>query len=93
MNIWMIRKNSAKHSYLKKKIYIHLNMEDITDAIYVHTKRVCKDLEIKILGEYHDLCVRSYTLLLHDVIGNFGNVCLNVYKLNTAKSFSAPGLA
>ena len=29
-------------------------MEDITDADYVHIKRVCKDVEIKKLGEYHD---------------------------------------
>ena len=31
----------------------HLNMEDITDADYVHGKRVCKDFEIKNVGEYH----------------------------------------
>ena len=30
-------------------------MEDITDADYMHAKRVCKDFEIKNLGEYHDL--------------------------------------
>ena len=28
-------------------------MEDITDADYVHAKRVCKEFEIKNLGEYH----------------------------------------
>ena len=39
-------------------------MEDITDADYVHAKRVCKDFEIKNLGEYHDLHVQSNTLLL-----------------------------
>ena len=27
--------------------YSHLNMEDITDADYMHRKRVCKDFEIK----------------------------------------------
>ena len=32
-------------------------MEDITDADYAHAKRVCKDSEIKDLGEYHDLNV------------------------------------
>ena len=43
-----------KHRYLKKKgFYSHLNMEDITDADYVHAKRVCKDFEIKNLEEYH----------------------------------------
>ena len=32
-------------------------MEDITDADYAHAKNVCKDFEIKHLGEYHDLYV------------------------------------
>ena len=36
-------------------------MEDITDADYVHTKRMCKEFEIK--REYHDLYVQSNTLL------------------------------
>ena len=31
--------------------YNHLNMEYITDADYVHEKRVCKDFEIKNLLE------------------------------------------
>ena len=31
----------------KEDFYSHLNMEDITDADYVHAKRVCKDFEIK----------------------------------------------
>ena len=34
--------------------YSHVNMEDITDADYVHAKIVCKDFEKKNLGEYHD---------------------------------------
>ena len=42
--------------------YSHLNIEDITDADYVHAKGVCKDFEIKNVGEYHDLYVQSYTL-------------------------------
>ena len=28
-------------------------MENITDAGYAHEKRVCKDFEIKNLGQYH----------------------------------------
>ena len=47
MNIWMTGKNSTKHHYHKNKIFSHLNMENITDAHYVHAKRVCKDFEIK----------------------------------------------
>ena len=34
-------------------------MEDITDVDYAHAKRVCKDLEIKNIGKYHDLYVQS----------------------------------
>ena len=30
----------------KKDFYSHLNMEDITDADYLHAKRACKDFEI-----------------------------------------------
>ena len=31
----------------KEDFYSHLNMEDITDADYTHTKRVCKNFKIK----------------------------------------------
>ena len=42
-------------------------MEDFTEADYAHTKRVCKDLEIKKLREYRDFYVQSDALLLADV--------------------------
>ena len=77
----------------KEDFYSHLNMEDITDADYAHAKRVCKDFEIKNLGEYHDLYVQSNTLLLADVFENFRNMCLKIYELDPAKFLSAPGLA
>ena len=47
----------------KEDFYSHLNMEVITDADYVHAKRVGKGFEIKHLGEYHDLRVQSDKLL------------------------------
>ena len=47
----------------KEEFYSNLNMEDIADAEYVHGKSVCKDFEIKTLGEYHDLYLKSDTLL------------------------------
>ena len=54
-------------------------MEDFTDADYVHAKRVCKDFEIKNLGEYHDLYAQNDGLLLADVFENFRNMCLKIY--------------
>ena len=47
----------------KDNFYSHLNMENITDADYALGKRVCKQFEIKNLGEYHALYVKSNTLL------------------------------
>ena len=64
--------------------YSHLNLENITDADYVLAKRVCKDFEIKHLGECHDLHVQSNTLLLVDFFENFRNMCLKIYKLDLA---------
>ena len=68
-------------------------MKDITDADYVHSKRVCKVFEIKTLREYQDLYVQSDTLLLADIFENFRNMCLEIYELDPSKFLSAPGLA
>ena len=51
----------------KQDFLNHLNMKDITNADYPHAKRVCKDFEVKNLGEYHDFFVQSDTLLLTGV--------------------------
>ena len=67
-------------------------MEDITDADYANAKRVCKDFEIRNLGECHDLYVQRDALLL-TVFEKFRNMCINIYKLDPPKLLSAPGLA
>ena len=51
----------------KEEFYSNLNMEDITDADYMHAKRVCKDFEIKKFSGYQDLYLKCDTLLLADV--------------------------
>ena len=66
-------------------------MEETTDADYAHAKRVCKDFEIKNLGEYHDFYVQSNAFLLTGVFENL-KYCLEIYELEPAKFFSAPGL-
>ena len=68
-------------------------MEDITNADYIHAKRACNVFEIKKLGEYHDLCLKSDTLLLVDVSENFRKMCLKIYHLDPVKFLSAPGVA
>ena len=65
-------------------------MEGITDADSMHSKRVCKDFEIKHLGIYHDLYVQSKTLLLADVFKNFRKMCLKNIQTQSCKiSFSS----
>ena len=68
-------------------------MEDITDADYVDAKRVCKEFEIKHLGEYQHLNFPGETLLLADVFENSRNMCINIYELHSPKFLSAPRLA
>ena len=55
----------------KENFHSHLDMKDITDVDYAHVKSVCKDFEIKNLGEYYDLYVQTDTVLLADVFENF----------------------
>ena len=71
------KKNNETKFPEKKEFFSNLKTEDITDADYIHGERVCKDFEIKTLGEYHDLYLKSDILLLADVFENFTK---NVFK-------------
>ena len=68
-------------------------MEDITDADQAHAKRICKDFELKKLGDYNNLYVQSDTLVLANVFRYFRNMCLEMYELAPAEFLYAPGLA
>ena len=77
----------------KKSFYSNLNMENIDDIDYRRGNHVFKRFKLKNLGEYHDLYVKSNTVLLADVFENFRNTCLKVYELDPAHFLSLPGLA
>ena len=59
----------------------------------MHTKRVCKDFEIKKLREYDDLYVHKNTILLVNVFEKFPNMCPKIYELDPARFLTALGLA
>ena len=73
--------------------YSKLNMKGITKEDIKHVNNVFDTFKIKTLGEYHDLYVQPDTALLADVFGNFGDKCMEIYKIDPAYFLSAPGLA
>ena len=48
-----VGKNSETSLPEEEDFYSHLNMEDITDGNYMHTKRVCKTFELKNSNQYN----------------------------------------
>ena len=77
----------------KEAFYSILNMEGITSVDCRHAKRVCKEFKLKNQGDYHDLYVKSGTILLADVFENFRKKYIEIYELDPAHFLSAPGLA
>ena len=71
----------------------NLNMSDISDYDYKHAQRVWKELNLKNLGEYHDLYLKTDTLLLSNIFETFRNSCLQHYKLDPAHFYTLPRLA
>ena len=55
-------------------------MENIIDLDYKHAERIWKDFGIRNVSDYYDLCVKSDTLLLEDVIENFRIKCFEIYE-------------
>ena len=77
----------------KEDLYSNLNMDDIDDIDYRHGNNVFKGFKLENLGDYHDLYVKSDTLLLADMFENFRDMCIKEYELNPAHFLSLPGLA
>ena len=63
----------------KKDFYSELTLEDINNKDYTHAQKVfkayCADM-----SDYHDLCVKTDTLLLADVFENLKNLEKNALK-------------
>ena len=77
----------------KEKFYSRLNETHISDEDYDHARNVWKQFNLKDMGDYHDLYLKSDVLLLADVLEEFRSVCLENYQLDPAWYYTSPGLA
>ena len=77
----------------KESFYSNLTLENITEVDYIHANNVFKTFKLNNLGDYHDLYIKSDTLLLVDVFKNFRKACIKTYELDPAHFISLPGLA
>ena len=75
------------------KFFIALKDCGSTEKEYQRACDVWKVFEIKNLGEYHDLYLKTDVLLLCDVFKKFINVCLADYGLDPCHYFISPGLS
>ena len=76
----------------KEDFYSILNDEHISDEDYNHAQDVWNTFNLKTMGEYHDLYLKSDILLLSDVFENFRKTCLQYYKLDPCHYFTSPSL-
>ncbi|XP_041361970.1 uncharacterized protein LOC121377941 [Gigantopelta aegis] len=74
------------------EFYNSLTDSDISDEDYEHAHQVWTTFDLKTMGEYHDLYMKTDVLLLADVFENFRNMCLDYYDLDSAHYFTLPGV-
>ena len=86
-------KFSEKRLPPKEDFYNILNDEHVTDEDYKHAQQVWIEFGMKNMGHYHDLYLKTDTLLLADVFENFRGACKQYYKLDPCHYFTSPGLA
>ena len=77
----------------QEAFYSALKDEGISDTEYEHAQNVWQTFKCQTFKEYHDLYLKSDTLLLADVFEKFRSTCMKTYKLDLAKYFTAPGLS
>lgn len=71
--------------------YNKLNDSNISDSDYMHAQRIWDSFQIKNLGEYSDLYLKTDIILLADVFEQFRISCLNTYHLDPSHYYTLPG--
>ena len=74
------------------KFYSNLYMSGVGDGEYEHARNVWREFRIRIMGEYHDLYLKTDTILLANIFESFRSVCMKNHGLDPAHFYTAPGL-
>ena len=90
LNTWIAGKDLIKHHCLIKNFfYSELYLKDITDKDYTHAQKIFEELELKYLGDYHDLYVQSvhycsqmYLKTLETSVLKYMNLILLIFCLH-----------
>ena len=92
----LLRKNVYPYDYMndesrfqetclpsKEDLYSEIKKKShISDKDYSHACNVFQRLNISSSGEYSDLYLKTYVLLLTDIFENFSNISLRDYQLD-----------
>ena len=74
----------------QKDCYSQLNKEDISVDNYKHALNVWKQLNVKNMGQYHDIYLSTDVLLLADVFEAFRETAIINYHLDPTHYVSLP---
>ena len=77
----------------KEAFYSLLSGSGISDKDYAHAQNVWNAFNCKIMRDYHDLYLKTDTLLLADVMTEFRRTCEKAYGLEALYYYTSPGLA
>ena len=77
----------------REEFYSLLTDENISEDAYSHAENVWNTFNLRNMGEYHDLFLKTDILLLVDVFENFRKTCLTYYRLDPLHYITSPGLA
>ena len=77
----------------KTSFFSRLKQEKVSDKDFEHAQKVWKEFELKNMGDFHDLYLKTDVLLLADVMENFRKLCEEHYGLDPAHFFTVPGMA
>jgi hypothetical protein len=76
-----------------EKFYSSLNESSISESDYQHAQDVWDKFNIKNIGEYHDLYLKTDVLILADVFENFINTAVEFYNLDPCHYLTLPNFA